>query len=395
MNFKNFFRVFILVFSLTIISSIYSFADIVYSPGSNPAEKRGPDSDVVFYDSPIPNTTIDKATSEIISQIVVSDQNVNNTNHNANNINQNVSQNVATPVNEPISITTPPSNATNLPSNTTIANNSSLNSLTLPNLTTKTLVNAKAPEVSSPTYAIINATTREIYAVKDQNTKYDPSGLANLMTAYIALQYLKLDSTLTVKASAVSGIDKDASIAALRAGDKITLKDAIASMFVKGCVDSANVIAENVSSSKSEFVNLMNATALSLGLSNTKFVDPAGILKENETTALDMAIIMGKVCENPELVNLLSLFQYTLPATSKREKLILYSRNTQLNKDASSYNADIAASRLAYTSNSKFCIASMMNVNGNHIVVVILKTSGTQFSDTKKILEFGKLALAE
>ena len=215
------------------------------------------------------------------------------------------------------------------------------------------------------------------------------------MTAYIASQYLKMDQVLTVKATAVGGLDKDASIIALRAGDKILVKDALVSMMVKGAVDAANVIAESVAGSKAAFVELMNTTATSLGLQNTKFVDPAGISEGNESTAIEMAIIMAKVCEVPELTEYMGITQYTLPATEKREKLIIYNRNTQLTKEAGTYNADVAASRLAHTSKAKFCIASMMNQNNNKVIAVILKAEGTQFSDTKKLFEFAKKVVAE
>lgn len=302
--------------------------------------------------------------------------------------------NVATPVASPVAqvtqqVAAPLTGAAAYSVGVNLANN-----INLANFTTKTINTAKVPETSAPAFALINANTRHIYGVKNQNTKYNPSGLTNLMTAYIATQYLKMDSILTVNRSAVKGIAKDASIAALNAGDTITLKDALASMFVKGCVDSANVVAENVSNSIEEFVNLMNMTAESLGLTNTHFVDPSGIGK-NESTALDMAIIMAKVCENPELVNLLSLHEYELPAAKRREKLHLWSKNTQLNKDNSTYNADVAASRLAYTNASKWCISSMMSYYNNNIIAVVLKAEGSQFGDTRKLLEFGKIATTE
>ena len=303
-------------------------------------------------------------------------------------------QNVATPVASPVAQVTqqpaaPLTGAAAYSAGVSIANN-----IILSNFTTKTINTAKVQSTSAPTFALINANTRHIYATKDANTKYNPSGLTNLMTAYIATQYLKMDSILTVNKSAIRGLDKDASIAALDGGDTITLKDALASMFLKGCVDSANVVAENVSNSISEFVNLMNVTATSLGLTNTVFVDPSGIGK-NESTALDMAIIMAKVCENPELVQLLSLHEYELPAVKRRGILHIWSKNTQLNKDNATYNADVAASRLAFTSASKWCIASMMNYNNNNVIAVVLKAEGTQFGDTKKLLEFGKAATAE
>ena len=302
--------------------------------------------------------------------------------------------NVATPVASPVAQVTqqpaaPLTGAAAYNAGVSIANN-----INLSNFTTKTINTAKVQATSAPTFALVNANTRHIYAVKNENTKYNPSGLTNLMTAYIATQYLKMDSLLKVNKSAVRGIEKDASIAALDAGDTITLKDALASMFVKGCVDSANVVAENVSNSIEEFVNLMNVTATSLGLTNTHFVDPSGIGK-NESTALDMAIIMSKVCENPELVKLLSLYEYELPAATRRGKLHIWSKNSHLNKDNSSYNADVTASRLAFTNASKWCIASMMSYYNNNIIAIVLKAEGSQFSDTKKLLEFGKIATTE
>lgn len=293
----------------------------------------------------------------------------------------------ATQVDVPTAIVAPTENF--VPSPEELITSYNMNVINLNNFTVKTITNAKVQDTQAPTYALINASTKEIYATKDQNTKYNPSGLTNLMTAYIASEHLALNTVLKVNASAVKGIDKDASIAALRAGDTITLKDAIASMFIKGCVDSSNVVAESVAGSIDNFVTLMNETATSFGLTNTKFVDPSGI-GENETTALDMSIIMAKVCEKPELLELLKLYQYTLPAVSKRGQLIIYSRNTQLNKENATYNANVAASRLAHTSKAKFCIASLMQQNNQNYIAVVLKSEGQQFAATKKLFEFAK-----
>ena len=50
---------------------------------------------------------------------------------------------------------------------------------------------------------------------------------------------------------------------------------------------------------------------------------------------------------------------------------------------------------MSFTSNSKYCIASLMNYNNNRIVAVVLKAEGSQFSDTRKLLEFAKVAANE
>lgn len=255
---------------------------------------------------------------------------------------------------------------------------------------------AKLANISAPAYVLINATTGHVYAKKDADTKYDPAGLANLMTAYIAVSKFPMTENLSVTDTAVRGIDRDAAIAGLTNGDTITLKDAIGSMFVKGCVDSANVIAEAVSGSKDSFVTLMNETAKTLGLTNTTFVNPSGLSNNNQlSSALDMAKLMSKVCENNDLVELMKLTVYKLPAARKRKALILYGKNTQLTTGSSSYNPDVTCSRMGYNKKAMYCVASLMQVQGCDIIAVVLKAQGTQFGDTKKLFEYAKTACTE
>ena len=387
----------VIVMSFILLLNANVFADD--GPAITDTERFGPDlvnhgasivevpEGTVFHEAPaIGNTRIDNALAEQIKQIVVVGQGSNP--FEASSTFNNVGPGTG--------IASLPTPTTNDVANSAITSTTALpTGVNYSTMTTKNIITEKPKNINAPTYALINASTNQIYDTKNTTEKYDPSGLTNLMTAYIASQYLKMDQVLTVKATAVGGLDKDASIIALRAGDKILVKDALVSMMVKGAVDAANVIAESVAGSKAAFVELMNTTATSLGLQNTKFVDPAGISEGNESTAIEMAIIMAKVCEVPELTEYMGITQYTLPATEKREKLIIYNRNTQLTKEAGTYNADVAASRLAHTSKAKFCIASMMNQNNNKVIAVILKAEGTQFSDTKKLFEFAKKVVAE
>ena len=376
----------IIALNLVFVMSLnfVSFADDIsslekYGPAlAAESEKKTLPDGMVLQESPLAGSAVSGNTADIISQIAVVNQSANYAGQGAY---------IQAPG---ASVTTNGGNPTNLITNPTLADLQnpygtgnellpSENTLILPsgvnatNLVVKETTAEKPSNISAPAYILINASTNQIYTMKNQTEKYNPSGLANLMTAYIASTTLSMDTSLKVNATALYNIDKDASIIALSNKDKITLRDAIASMFVKGAVDAANVIAENVSSNKAGFVELMNATAVNLGMQNTHFVDPAGILDGNESTALDMAILFSKVCEKPELIELLSLVDYVLPAAEKRDKLIIYNKNTQLSKESASFNGDVAASRMAFTSNSKYCIASLMNYNNNKIIAIVLK----------------------
>lgn len=358
---------FIMTAFIVLSFAFVSYSAVIYSPGANTEGSIGPVNDMSISTLPATgNGVLTDEAAQTISKIVVQ-------------------ENVAQPVSVPQGGFTP-----------TITNDTNYTPTTGFIVKNITNVDALKKTINAPAYILVNATTKSVYASKDMTTKYDPAGLANLMTAYIATTFFKMDDVLKVNLSAVKGVDKDASIAALNAGDTITLKDALASMFVKGCVDSANVVAENVSGNIKDFVELMNKTAKLLGLENTNFMNPSGINEDNQLiSAHDMAIIMSKVCENQELIDLLALTEYTLPAAKRREKLVLYSKNSQLGKANSSYNPDITCSRLGYNSKANYCVASMMNYKGNHIIAIVLSAKGSQFSDTKKLLDFGKVACEE
>ena len=113
------------------------------------------------------------------------------------------------------------------------------------------------------------------------------------------------------------------------------------------------------------------------------------------TTPYDMAIIMDYVTNNPTLKQFLTLTQYQLPATAHRKALMLYSKNTLLARGSSTYYDGISASRLGYTSKALYTMASEVDYNGNKLIAVVLKSNGSQFADTTKLLNFSKTSLFE
>ena len=68
----------------------------------------------------------------------------------------------------------------------------------------------------------------------------------------------KLDDVLKVSQGAVSNLEYGATTAGLKAGDTITVRDALGALFVGSCCDVANVVAENLAGSTGNFVNVMN-----------------------------------------------------------------------------------------------------------------------------------------
>ena len=257
-------------------------------------------------------------------------------------------------------------------------------------------INAAKPTITSDGAIVVNASTREVYYSKNPFTAYNPAGIANLMTAYLLVNSKQLTDVMMVTAPAVSNLESGAARAGLRAGDTITVADALGAMFVKSCCDVSNTVAINVAGSIENFVALMNQTAVSMGCLATNFANPTGLNHASQvTTPYDMAIIMDYVTNNPTLKQFLTITQYQLPATAHRKALMLYSKNTLLARGSSTFYEGISASRLGYTSKALYTMASEVDYNGNKLIAVVLKSNGSQFADTTKLLNFSKTSLFE
>lgn len=257
-------------------------------------------------------------------------------------------------------------------------------------------INAAKPVINSDGAIVVNATTKEVYYSKNPFNAYNPAGIANLMTAYLLANSKQLTDVMMVTAPAVSNLESGAARAGLRAGDTITVADALGAMFVKSCCDVSNTAAINVAGSIENFVALMNQTAISMGCLATHFANPTGLNDASQvTTPYDMAIIMDYVTNNPTLKQFLTLTQYQLPATAHRRALMLYSKNTLLARGSSTYYDGISASRLGYTSKALYTMASEVDYNGNKLIAVVLRSNGSQFADTTKLLNFSKTSLFE
>lgn len=252
------------------------------------------------------------------------------------------------------------------------------------------------PTISATGAIVVDATTKQILFYKNPYTPYAPASLTNMMTAYLLLRYKGLNDVLTVSQRAVTNVESDASVAGLKAGDTIVVKDAIAAMFVRNCCDVANVAAEAVSGSIENFVSLMNQTAKSWGCVSTNFTNPSGLHNDGHLSSpYDMAVIMDKVTSDASLLYIMTLTKYTLPATAHRRALTLTTKNTLTTSGSSNFYSGAQASRMGYTSKARYNIATLMPYNNHRIIAIVMHANGSQFSDTKKLLNFAQKAVAE
>jgi D-alanyl-D-alanine carboxypeptidase len=139
---------------------------------------------------------------------------------------------------------------------------------------------------------VIDADTGVILHEENAGELRYPASLVKMMTLYMAFSALEsgrlsMTQRLTVSDHAAG---QSPSNLHLRAGQTITVNDAILAVIIKSANDAAVVLAEAIGGTEGRFADMMNSTAKKIGMSRTNFENASGLpnLKQ-KSTAYDLA----------------------------------------------------------------------------------------------------------
>lgn len=151
---------------------------------------------------------------------------------------------------------------------------------------------------------LFDAANGKVLYAEDQDQPWHPASLTKIMTAYMVFEALRtnkinLEQKIPVSANAHA---QPPSKLGLPVGAEITVNLALKALIVKSANDAAVMLAEAIGGTEEAFIAQMNATALRLGMSQTRFVNPHGLpAAEQVTTARDLARLTRVVVrEYPE-----------------------------------------------------------------------------------------------
>jgi D-alanyl-D-alanine carboxypeptidase (penicillin-binding protein 5/6) len=153
--------------------------------------------------------------------------------------------------------------------------------------------------------------------------------------------------------------------------------------------EGANAIAEAVSGSIPDFVDLMNETAKYMGCTNTHFANPNGLHDENHyTTVRDMSTIAKEAMNNSTFRQIAATTSYALPKSNMQKARTVSNNNNALmvqgenNKYFYSYANGI---KTGFTNEAGYCYIGSASKNGVSLISVVFFSSVTgRWTDTKK-----------
>ena len=177
--------------------------------------------------------------------------------------------------------------------------------------------NGVPSQVVPSKYAAIvvdTATGKVLYQANPDARRY-PASLTKMMTLYVLFEELnrgRFKLSTPLKVSALAQRQAPTKLG-LRAGDTITVEDAIKGLITRSANDAAAVIAENVAGSVPAFADRMTRTARAIGMTNTRFRNANGLPDPGQYTSARDMMKLGVALQVrfPQYYPLFSIRSYT------------------------------------------------------------------------------------
>jgi D-alanyl-D-alanine endopeptidase (penicillin-binding protein 7) len=229
-------------------------------------------------------------------------------------------------------------------------------------------------QASGPSHLLLDTNSKNIISAKGETTLRPIASLTKLMTALIVVEF-KLDMNEEVPYK--GGIWK---------GKKAKRYELLESLLIKSDNAAAEALANSIPGGRSVFVDMMNSRARSLGMKDTSYEDPSGLGRNNISTANDLAILVLKAYEHPEIANTSSSKYFKVER--KNKKKITYMAVGNTNSQLLSHFDSITLSKTGYTNPAGRCLALMVEKHSQKYVIIILgeKTSGDRFYRARNLI---------
>jgi len=179
---------------------------------------------------------------------------------------------------------------------------------------------------------LIKCENNEVIYSYQEKEQLTPASITKLMTALLALEKGNFEDYLTVSEQALDLGIPDATTCGLKAGDSITLKNALYGLLLPSGNEAAEAIGEHISGSVDDFVALMNQRAAELGMVSTNFGNPHGLPFDGHlTSAWDIYLVMKELLAHESFFEIANNEKYVVTCLDKKgNEKTLEMKNTNL-----------------------------------------------------------------
>ena len=241
-----------------------------------------------------------------------------------------------------------------------------------------------APKLQASGYLLVDAINGEILVEHNAEEPLPPASLTKMMTAYIAEREItegrmSFDDQVPVS---VKAWKTGGSRMFIREGTEVRLEDLLRGIIIQSGNDASVAVAEYIAGSEDVFADVMNQTAISLGMTNTQFKNATGLPQEGHyTTAKDLSILAARIIQD---------FPDTYPIYE--EKNFTYNGIKQANRNSLLFrDPTVDGLKTGHTEEAGYCLVASAERDGFRLISVVMGTASEKAreQETTKLLQYG------
>ena len=215
----------------------------------------------------------------------------------------------------------------------------------------------------------------------DSEKRLSPASLTKIMSALVILEQGHLDEHATISKNAARAPKTHLR---LRTGEVFRLDDLLKAMLIVSANDACLAAVEHVGGTEGQFVEMMNAKAAQLGLTDTHFSNGCGFDgPDHYSTAGDLAKLSEVAMQNPVFRELVREERDLIMPVSGHRPYLLHNTNRLLGRIPG-----VEGVKTGFTSKAGRCLIAKVSQNGSDLLLVILN-SNRRWNMAKSLISYG------
>lgn len=224
-------------------------------------------------------------------------------------------------------------------------------------------------DLKSSVALVMDQDTNEVVFAKNSEAVLPIASLTKLMTAMVMVEAkLPLEDQITVTSEDVD-TEKNSS-SRLAVGATLTRGELLHLALMSSENRAAHALGRTYPGGLPAFVIAMNAKARSLGMADTKYVDPTGLNSGNQSSAKDLASLVKAAYQQPLIRELSTSHEYAVRVG--RREVQFHNTNSLVRNPA----WDIGLQKTGYIVEAGRCLVMQAKMAGRKFIMVFLDSSG-------------------
>ena len=224
-------------------------------------------------------------------------------------------------------------------------------------------------DLKSSVALVMDQETNEVVLAKNSEAVRPIASLTKLMTAAVIVDaHLPMDEDITVTSDDVD-TEKNSS-SRLTVGATLTRGELLHLALMSSENRAAHALGRTYPGGLQTFVSLMNAKAKTLGMQDTRYVDPTGLNSNNQSSARDLAVLVKAAYQQPLIREL---------STSPEHAVRLGNRQVQFRNTNSLVRSpawDIGLQKTGYIVEAGRCLVMQASMVGRKYIMIFLDSTG-------------------